>query len=202
VVSEENLWLRKIAENPGHSQWYINRWRDIAASGVDVAGEARLVDAAVPRGARILDAGCGTGRVGGFLAAAGHDVVGVDLDPELIAVARHDHPGSRWLVGDLATLDLPAVGVAAGFDAAICVGNVMTFLAPATRLEVLRRLRAHISADGRVVVGFGSGRGYEFDEFFADVAAAGLAPDVTLGTWDLRPFTPDSDFLVALLTVA
>jgi SAM-dependent methyltransferase len=200
VVSEENLWLRKIAENPGHSQWYINRWRDIAASGADVAGEARLVDAAVPRGARILDAGCGTGRVGGFLAAAGHDVVGVDLDPELIAVARHDHPRSRWLVGDLATLDLPAAGIPAGFDAAICVGNVMTFLASATRLAVLCRLRTHIHAGGRVVVGFGSGRGYEYDAFFADVAAAGLTPEVTLGTWDLRPFTPESDFLVALLT--
>jgi hypothetical protein len=140
--------------------------------------------------------------VGGFLAAAGHEVVGVDLDPELIATARHDHPGSRWLVGDLARLDLPADGIPAGFDAAVCVGNVMTFLGPTTRLEVLRRLRAHTRAGGRVVIGFGAGRGYEFDAFFADVAAAGLTQEVTLGTWDLRPFKPDSDFVVALLTVA
>lgn len=201
-MSEENAWLRKIAENPDHSQWYIKRWQDIVASGADVAGEARLIDAVVARGARILDAGCGTGRVGGFLAAAGHDVVGVDLDPELIAAARQDHPGSRWLVGDLASLDLPAVGIAAGFDAAYCVGHVMTFLAPSTRPEVLCRLRSHVHADGRVVIGFGAGRGYEYDAFFADVTAAGLAPELTLGTWDLRPFTPDSDFLVALLTVA
>jgi SAM-dependent methyltransferase len=201
VVSDENLWLRKIAENPGHSQWYIERWQNIVASGADVAGEARLIDAALPRGARILDAGCGTGRVGGFLAAAGHDVVGVDLDPELITTARRDHPGSRWLVGDLSRLDLPADGIAADFDAAVCVGNVMTFLAPATRLEVLCRLRAHVRAGGRVIVGFGAGRGYEFDAFFADVAAAGLTREVTLGTFDLRPFTPDSEFVVALLTV-
>ena len=199
---EENVWLRKIAENPDHSRWYIQRWRDMVASGADVAGEARLIDAVVPRGARILDAGCGTGRVGGFLAAAGHEVVGVDLDPELIAVARQDHPGSRWLVGDLAELDLPTAGVPAGFDAVICVGQVMTFLAPATRLEVLRRLRAHVRADGRVVIGFSGGRGYGYDAFFADVASAGMTTEVTLGTWDLRPFTPDSDFLVALLTVA
>jgi SAM-dependent methyltransferase len=200
-VADDNAWLRKIAENPDHSQWYIKRWRDMVASGVDVAGEARLIDAVVPRGARILDAGCGTGRVGGFLAGAGHDVVGVDLDPELIAAARQDHPGSRWLVCDLADLDLPAVGTPAGFDAAVCVGNVMTFLAPTTRPEVLRRLRAHVRAGGRVVVGFGAGRGYEYDAFFADAAAAGLTLEVTLGTWDLRPFTPDSEFLVALLAV-
>jgi SAM-dependent methyltransferase len=200
-VAEENVWRRKIAENPDHSRWYIQRWRDIAASGADIAGEARLIDAMVPRGARILDAGCGTGRVGGVLAAVGHDVVGVDLDPELIAAARQDHPGSRWLVCDLAELDLPAVGIPTGFDAAVCVGHVMTFLAPATRLEVLRRLGAHVRPGGRVVVGFGAGRGYEYDAFFADAARAGLTPEVTLGTWDLRPFALDSAFLVALLTV-
>jgi SAM-dependent methyltransferase len=200
-VTEENLWRRKLADNPDHSRWYIERWRKMAASGTDLAGEARLVDALVPRGARILDAGCGTGRVGGFLAAAGHDVVGVDLDPELIAAARQDHPGSRWLVGDLVDLDLPAAGIAAGFDAAICVGHVMTFLAPATRPEVLRRLRGHVRAGGRVVIGFGAGRGYDYDAFFADAAGAGLAREVTLGTWDLRPFTPASDFLVALFAV-
>ena len=196
-VVDENAWLRKIAENPDHSRWYVQRWRDIAASGADIAGEARLVDAIVPRGARILDAGCGTGRVGGFLAAAGHDVVGVDLDPELIAAARQDHPGSRWVVSDLAGLDLPDA-----FDAAICVGHVMTFLAPSTRLEVLRRLRRHVRTGGRVVIGFGGDRGYGYDAFFADAAAAGLTLEVTLGTWDLRPFTPGSDFLVALLAVA
>src|SRR5699024_12224245 len=38
----------------------------------------------VPRRARVLDAGCGSGRHGGYLAEAGHQVVGVDGDPELI----------------------------------------------------------------------------------------------------------------------
>lgn len=56
----------------------------MARAGDDLAGEAKLVDAMVPRRARILDAGCGPGRVGGALAAAGHEVVGVDVDPALI----------------------------------------------------------------------------------------------------------------------
>ncbi len=198
-MAEVNGWLRRIAENPGHSQWYIQRFRDMAAGGEDLAGEARLVDALVPRGARILDAGCGTGRVGGFLSAAGHDVVGVDLDPALIAAARQDHPGPRWLVGDLAELSLPAAGIPAGFHAVVCAGNVMTFVAPSTRVEILRRFATHLDAAGRVVVGFGAGRGYEFDAFFADAATANLVPDLLLSSWDLRPFTPHSDFLVALL---
>ncbi|WBB71202.1 hypothetical protein O7602_15680 [Micromonospora sp. WMMD1128] len=54
---------------PGHSQWYVDRFRRLAAEGADLAGEARLIDALVPPGARILDAGCGTGRVAAALAA-------------------------------------------------------------------------------------------------------------------------------------
>ncbi|MFI5937314.1 class I SAM-dependent methyltransferase [Actinoplanes sp. NPDC051494] len=192
---EENLWLRQIAEHPGHSQRYIQRFRDLAAAGADLAGEARLVDAMVPRGSRILDAGCGTGRVGGFLAAAGHRVTGVDLDPELIAEARAAHPGSSWTVGDLAELELPGPG----FDVLVCGGNVMTFVAPATRVAVLRRFAAHLAEGGRAVVGFGAGRGYEVDDFLVDVETAGLTPDLLLATWDLRPYTPGSDFVVAVL---
>src|SRR5690349_25174891 len=97
----------------------------MASNGADLGGEARLIEAMVPRGARILDAGCGTGRVGGFLAAAGHRVTGVDLDPQLIEAARADHPGPDWRVGDLAELDLPD-----RFDVIVCAGNVMTFVAP------------------------------------------------------------------------
>lgn len=201
-METENLWLRRIAEDPGHSRWYIQRFRDMAARGDDLAGEARFVDAMVPRGARVLDAGCGTGRVGGHLAAAGHEVVGVDLDPELIAEARAAHPGPAWLVGDLSELDLPAAGIPAGFDVVVCAGNVMTFVAPSTRREVLRRFREHLAEGGRVVAGFGAGRGYEHEEFLADAKAAGLTPAVLLSTWDVRPWTPGSDFLVALLTAA
>lgn len=199
---EQSLWMRKVTENPEHSAWYIERFRSMARAGDDLAGEARLVDTMVPRKARVLDAGCGPGRVGGALAEAGHDVVGVDVDPALIEAAEQDHPGPRWLVGDLAELDLPARGIADPFDAIVCAGNVMTFVAPSTRVPVLTRLRAHLAPDGRAAIGFGAGRGYEFSEFLADAATAGLVPDLLLGTWDLRPFTDDSDFLVALLRPA
>jgi SAM-dependent methyltransferase len=200
MTDQDNLWLRKIAENPGHSRRYIQRFRDMADSGADLAGEGRMIDAMLPRGARVLDAGCGTGRVGGHLAAAGHQIVGVDLDPELIGEARAVHPGGTWLVGDLSQLDLPASGIPAGFDVIVCAGNVMTFVAPTTRQEILHRFRGHLAEAGRVAVGFGAGRGYEHHDFLADAAAAGLTPQVLLSTWDLRPYTPGCDFLVALLT--
>lgn len=199
---EQSIWMQKVAADPGHSQWYIERFRSMARAGEDLAGEARFVDAMAPRGARILDAGCGPGRLGGYLAAAGHRVVGVDVDPALIEAAEHDHPGPRWLVGDLAELDLPARGITEPFDVIVSAGNVMTFLAPSTRARVLGRLRAHLAGDGRAVIGFGAGRDYRFVEFLDDAAGAGFATDVLLSTWDLRPFTDDSEFLVALLRPA
>ena len=196
---EQSLWMQKVAANPGHSQWYIDRFRAMARAGNDLDGEARFIDAMAARGARILDAGCGPGRVGGYLSAAGHDVVGVDVDPTLIAAAEADHPGARWLVGDLAELDLPARGVAEPFDIIVSAGNVMTFLAPSTRGQVLARLRTHLRTDGRLVIGFGAGRDYPFDRFLDDARAAGLHQDLLLSTWDVRPFDDDADFLVAIL---
>lgn len=191
--------MRKVAADPNHSSWYVERFRSMAAAGRDLAGEARMVDAMVPRGARILDAGCGPGRVGAELARLGHDVVGVDVDPVLIEAAVQDHPGPRWIVEDLAELDLPARGIVEHFDAILCAGNVMAFLAPSTRVEVLRRLRGHVHAEGRVVIGFGAERDYEFPAFLNDARDVGLEPELLLSTWDLRPWSEDSKFLVVLL---
>jgi SAM-dependent methyltransferase len=188
-----------VAENPGHSGWYIERFRAMAAAGHDLDGEARLVDAMVGRHARILDAGCGPGRVGGRLHQLGHDVVGVDIDPALIAAAEEDHPGPRWLVGDLATVDLRPLGVEPAFDVIVAAGNVMTFVEAGSRRAVLANLATMLAAEGRLVIGFGTGRGYGFDDFEADATSAGLRFDLRLATWDLRPWTPESDFMVAVL---
>jgi SAM-dependent methyltransferase len=199
---EQSAWMQKVAADPGHSSWYVERFRSMTAAGDDLAGEARLIDALVGRGSRILDAGCGPGRVGAALGRLGHDVVGVDVDPVLIEAAAEDHRGPRWIVQDLAELDLRAHGVSEPFDAIVCAGNVMTFLAPSTRAEVLGRLRAHLHDEGRVVIGFGAGRDYEFSEFLTDARHAGLEPDLLLSTWDLRPWRDDSGFLVAILRPA
>lgn len=200
MAPEQSAWMRIVAENPSHSRWYIERFREMAARGDDLDGEARLVDAMAPRGARILDAGCGPGRVGARLQELGHDVTGVDVDPELIAAAEEDHPGPRWLVSDLAALDVrDDGGDRARFDLIVCAGNVMTFLAPSTRGAVLAGFADHVAEGGRVVIGFGAGRGYPFDEFRSDAAAAGLRELVLLGGWDLSPYTEDGDFVVAVL---
>ncbi|MBP2215315.1 class I SAM-dependent methyltransferase [Arthrobacter sp. CAN_C5] len=194
-MNEETLWAAENREHPGHSTRYIQRFEVMRAEGRDLHGEARVLDAMAARGSQILDAGCGTGRVGGELARRGHQVTGVDADAELIAAAQRDHPQSQWQVADLSTLALRRT-----FDLIVCTGNVLPFLAPGTAPDVLRRLHAHLVPDGRLVVGFGSDRGYSAESLFADAAAAGLASSAQFSTWELRPWEPSSSFLVSILT--
>lgn len=67
-------------------------------------GEANFVQRLAPRS--VLDAGCGTGRVGRELARRGLDVVGVDLDPEMLATARRKAPDMEWRLSDLVSVDM------------------------------------------------------------------------------------------------
>ncbi len=200
---EKSLWTELTENNPDHSTWYIQRFKDMAAEGRDLHGEARFIDAMAARASRILDAGCGPGRVGGRLAELGHTVVGVDIDPVLIESATEQHPGATWVIGDLAETDAESLGVDdaefEGFDIIVSAGNVMTFLAPTTRRMVLANLHSLLATDGRLVVGFGTERELPLADFFAHVEAAGLVVELDLATWDLRPRTADSDFIVAVL---
>lgn len=196
-VAEPTRWVTDT--KPGHSEWYVERFRRMAAEGADLGGEARLVDAMLPPGGRVLDAGCGPGRVGSLLHERGHTVVGVDADPVLIAAAEEDHPGPRWLVADLTVLDLASAGEADPFDGAVLAGNVMVFLAPGTEAAALSRVAAHVRPDGFVVTGFHTNRELSLEAFDRAVAEAGLRLDLRFATWDLRAWHDEADFAVSVL---
>ncbi len=189
-------WKDLKDADPSHSQNYARRWRMLAAQGKDIHGEARLADAMSERHSRILDAGCGTGRVGGELARRGHEVVGVDVDPLLIEHAEHDFPDVEWVVGDLSADDIPE----GDFDLAVSAGNVMGFLAEDGREPALRNIFQSLKPGGRFVVGFGSGRGWTFEDFLTTAESVGFQVDSTFSSWDLRVFTATSTFLVAVLS--
>ncbi|MFI5725359.1 class I SAM-dependent methyltransferase [Streptomyces cyaneofuscatus] len=60
-------------------------------------------------GLPVADVGCGTGRVTAHLSelGLGLDVFGIDLSPQMLAVARQDHPGLRFEEGSMLALGLP-----------------------------------------------------------------------------------------------
>src|SRR5215472_15701174 len=51
-------------------------------------------------GERVLDLGCGTGHLTAQIAAAGAEVVGLDLSPAMIDQARQAYPALRFVAGD------------------------------------------------------------------------------------------------------
>jgi SAM-dependent methyltransferase len=73
---------------------------------------------------RILDAGCGTGHYCGRFATDGFEAVGIDLDPEMIEVARAHYPRASFHC--LNMLDIGTLPPA--FHAAFCIGNVAPHL--------------------------------------------------------------------------
>lgn len=214
-------WRELTSSDPEHSAHYAHRWERLEAEGRDIDGEARLVDALSPRGARILDAGAGTGRTGAYLAARGHHVTGVDIDPYLVDYARAHHPEVDWHVGDLAAEE-PSWPTGP-YDVIVSAGNVLTFIEPAHRVRALRTLRTCLAEDadaappaapptplttpadasrpGRLIVGLGLDRGWDDDTFASDCARAGLSVQHRFSTWEAEPFTRGrSGFLVAVLT--
>jgi 2-polyprenyl-3-methyl-5-hydroxy-6-metoxy-1,4-benzoquinol methylase len=186
-------WFTEFGDD--HAQWYIERFRRMAAEGDDLAGEARFLDALLTRGSRVLDAGCGTGRLSGALQARGHEVVGVDIDPALIEAAEADHPGPHYVVADLAELALDQDP----FDAALLAGNVLVFVAPGSEQTVLRRVADQVRPDGVVVTGFATDREYQLDAFDRDCVDAGLVLEHRFATWDLRPWRHDAPWAVTVL---
>lgn len=174
---------------------YAARFDALAAGGDDVHGEARLCAALAPTGARVLDAGCGTGRVMIQLAKSGYDCVGVDRDASMLAVARERAPELPWIEADLVDLDPAAVGVAAGFDLVVAAGNVFPLLATGTESVVAGRLAACLRPGGVLVAGFGLDAAHlpvppsitlpQYDEY---CAAAGLTLVDRFATWDADPY--------------
>jgi 2-polyprenyl-3-methyl-5-hydroxy-6-metoxy-1,4-benzoquinol methylase len=178
-------------------QDYDRRFAELAATGVDMHGEATFVESL--GAASVLDAGCGTGRVAIELARRGLDVVGVDADPGMLAAARAKAPELEWILADLSQMDLAAADGRRRFDAVVLAGNVMIFVVPGTEGAVLEHVAAHVRPRGVVVAGFQliPGR-LDLERYDELAAAAGLTLAERWATWDRDPWTPGGDYAVSV----
>jgi len=59
----------------------------------------------------VADLGCGPGYLTAHLNGLGVDAFGIDLSPQMIALARHRHPDLHFTVGSMTALDLPDHGL-------------------------------------------------------------------------------------------
>ena len=173
---------------------YATRFVRLARRGQDIDGEARFVDALADRGSRILDAGCGTGRVAAALAARGHDARGVDADATLIEAGREQYPGLPLEHRDL--LDLTADD--GPFELVVAAGNVLVYVDPGTEAAVLRALASVLAPGGAAVFGFATDRAYTIADLDRDAAAVGWHLVHRFSTWQLDPWTDDADWAVSV----
>jgi SAM-dependent methyltransferase len=176
---------------------FDRRWERLAASGGGVHGEADFVDDVLRStgGRRVLDAGCGTGRVAVELARRGYSLVGVDADAAMLESARGKDPAITWMHADLGDLE---TGLDATFDVVLLAGNVMIFLDPGSEGPVLARLAECLATGGLLVAGFSLRPGrLQLDEYDRLAEAAGLRLVQRWATWDREPFAP-GDYAVSV----
>lgn len=176
---------------------YDARWARLAQSGASIHGEADLVDDLLggSGGARVLDAGCGTGRVAVELARRGHSLVGIDADDGMLAAARAKEPGIPWVHADLGDL---ATHLDTTFDLVVLAGNVMIFLEPGSEGLVLAQLVGRLTPTGLLVAGFTIRRDrLQLDHYDGLAAAAGLELEHRWATWDREPYN-QGDYSVSV----
>lgn len=203
-MSDEEIRTRwsEVSDGPGGATAYQRRFDDLAASGVDVHGEATFVASLLDPPARILDAGCGTGRVAIQLGTLGYHCVGVDADGSMVEVAAEFDPGTEWARQDISTLELPG----RTFDLGLMAGNVVPLLAADTLDQALVRLAAHVRSGGLVVAGFGLDAAHlppgcpvtPLIDYDSAATAAGLTLLARYSAWDQEPWRADSGYAVSV----
>lgn len=108
-----------------------------------VREEPDVVAAAVPQGARILELGCGVGRVTRPLLERGFAVTAVDESPEMLARVR----GARTICAPIEELDLGET-----FDAVLLASFLVHAGDAEVRRALLRTCVRHLAPGGRVLI--------------------------------------------------
>lgn len=126
--------------------WREGRFADEYDSDVLTPPEVVVLDRhADAHAGRVLELGCGAGRVTGHLVATGAEVVGIDLAPRMVMRCRERHPEAvvRW--GDIS---LPESLPDGPFDVVVGAANVLDCLEIEGRDRALERCRAVLRDGG------------------------------------------------------
>ena len=103
---------------------------------------------------RVVEVGCGPGRITGYLAGLGLDMLGIDLSPAMIEQARKRHPAIDFRVGDMTALDrdLPAGGAAG-----LVAWYALIHIPPTEHPAVLAGFRRVLAPGGHLLLAFHTG---------------------------------------------
>jgi demethylmenaquinone methyltransferase/2-methoxy-6-polyprenyl-1,4-benzoquinol methylase len=121
----------------------------VLSAGTDAGWRRKAARATgVKPGGSALDVACGSGKLTAVLAGIAGDggrVVGLDFSPQMLEVARRDHPGIEFIQGD--ALKLPFED--ASFDASTIAFGLRNLADPVKGLREMLRV---VKPGGRPVV--------------------------------------------------
>jgi ubiquinone/menaquinone biosynthesis C-methylase UbiE len=131
------------------------RYYDLIYRKVDYIGEAEFVKKTLEKhqrinGNKMLDLACGTGNHALLL----HDIfqiTGVDINPEMLKIAREKVPNVDFIQGDMKKLDLDSE-----FDLITCLFSAISYNTSGDELEsTLKKFQAHLKPGGLLIFDMG-----------------------------------------------
>ncbi|MCP3992036.1 MAG: class I SAM-dependent methyltransferase [Actinomycetia bacterium] len=186
-VSERwRLWRQRV-----DLQEYDTRWDRLQEEGMSVHGEASFVSQV--GGLRVLDAGCGTGRVGVELARQGKLVTGVDNDPDMLELAKAKDADVTWVLADLAT-----VALGQHFDVVVLAGDVLHYLKPGFESMAIANLSRHLRSNGVLVTGASVAEQDQLSHYDNWCRSAGLAFESRYASWSGAPYDRPGHYAVSV----
>jgi SAM-dependent methyltransferase len=136
-----------------HSGEMVANYDEQMAASPLAAADVRFCEASFPRPGRLIDLGCGTGRLCLHFAAKGYGCVGVDLSDEMLTKARANADPAgvsvEWVRGNLVDL----AGIAGGsFDYAACLFSTLGMVRGAANRGAVLRSAFRVLRPGGVFV--------------------------------------------------
>ena len=199
----QNPWL---ATRTRTGSEYDAPYEARAAAGMDVHGEANLIEKLLhsdlnqtnsTQPYRVLDAGCGTGRMSIELARRGMKIVGVDLDEVMLTQAQNKAPQLDWRLGDLSIIELDKT-----FDAIVMAGNVMIYLTPGTEAATVANMARHLKPGGLLVAAFELTRqswtNLTIESYDTMANTAGLKKLARWSTWEQAAWNTGDGYAVSV----
>lgn len=146
-----------MAQAPEHAPAEVNTatWADGSFVGDYASRELRPVEVLIllrfrqALAGRVVELGCGAGRLTGYLAELGEEVYGIDVSPAMIAESRRRYPSVQFLTGDMRDLSRFGDGTV---DAVVAGCNVLDILGDADRRTVLREIRRALRDGGLLIM--------------------------------------------------
>lgn len=111
--------------------------------------ELKQFAALVAPGRKVLDVGCGNGRLISVFDISAADYLGIDNSDALLAIARSQHPDHHFLSGDI--LDLNAA-VSERYDSIFCLAVLPHIPSAELRIKALENLKDRLAPGGTIVI--------------------------------------------------